>query len=104
MSEYFTTIIIFDFEYEIAAGELPAVLCMVAYVLDNNLQHVSTLRLWRGEFGGTPTFDTGPDTLFVAYSAWAEMTCFHGPGLEISRAHFRSAHRLLGGEQYIAAA
>jgi DNA polymerase I len=76
VSEYFTTIIIFDFEYEIAAGELPAVLCMVAYVLDSNLQHVRTLRLWRGEFGATPPFDTGPDTLFVAYSAWAEMTCF----------------------------
>ena len=49
---------------------------MVAYVLDENLQHVRTIRLWRGEFGTTPPFDIGPDTLFVAYSAWAEMTCF----------------------------
>ena len=24
----------------------------------------------------TPPFDIGPDALFVAYSAWAEMTCF----------------------------
>ena len=23
-----------------------------------------------------PPFDIGPDSLFVAYSAWAEMTCF----------------------------
>ena len=23
-----------------------------------------------------PPFDIGPETLFVAYSAWAEMTCF----------------------------
>ena len=51
-------------------------LCMVAHVLDSNLRHVRTIRLWRGEFGAAPPFDTGPDTLFVAYSAWAEMTCF----------------------------
>ena len=49
---------------------------MVAYVLDENLRHVRTIRLWRGEFGTAPPFDIGPDTLFVAYSAWAEMTCF----------------------------
>jgi hypothetical protein len=48
---------------------------MVAHVLDQNLQHVRTIHLWRGEFGATPPFDTGPNTLFVAYSAWAEMTC-----------------------------
>ena len=51
-------------------------LCMVAYVLDENLRHVHTIRLWRGEFGSAPPFDVGPDALFVAYSAWAEMTCF----------------------------
>jgi hypothetical protein len=49
---------------------------MVAYVLDENLRRVRTIRLWRGEFGSTPPFDVGPDSLFVAYSAWAEMTCF----------------------------
>ena len=35
-----------------------------------------TIRLWRDDFGTAPPFDIGPDTLFVAYSAWAEMTCF----------------------------
>ena len=49
---------------------------MVAYELDENLQHVRTIRKWRGEFNKTPPFDIGDDTLFVAYSAWAEMTCF----------------------------
>jgi hypothetical protein len=72
----FGSIIPCDFEYEIEPGGLPNVLCMVAYVLDENLQHVRTIRLWRGEFGTTPPFDVGPDTLFVAYSAWAELTCF----------------------------
>ena len=76
MSKNFSSIVVADFEYEIMPGGLPDVLCMVAYVLDENLQHVRTIRQWRGEFGTTPPFDVGPDTLFVAYSAWAEMTCF----------------------------
>ena len=76
MSKNFSTIVVGDFEYEVDDGDLPNVLCMVAYVLDENLQHVRTIRLWRGEFGCDPPFDIGPDTLFVAYSAWAEMTCF----------------------------
>lgn len=76
MSGHFTTIVVCDFEYEVADGELPNVLCMVAHVLDENLQHVRTLRMWRGEFGTAAPFDIGRDALFVAYSAWAELTCF----------------------------
>ena len=49
---------------------------MVPHVLDENLRHVRTVRLWRDDFDTAPPFDTGDDTLFVAYSAWAEMTCF----------------------------
>jgi hypothetical protein len=69
-------VVVLDFEYEIDTNLLPNVLCMVAYVLDENLRPVRTIRLWRGEFGSTPPFDMGSDTLIVAYSAWAEMTCF----------------------------
>src|SRR5262249_3771149 len=76
VSSNFSTVVVCDFEYEVAPGDLPDVLCMVAHVLDENLQHVRTIRLWRGEFGPTPPFDIGSDALFVAYSAWAEMTCF----------------------------
>jgi DNA polymerase I len=72
----FGTIVVCDSEYEAAPGDLPNVLCMVAHVLNENLEHAHTVRLWRGEFGTTPPFDVGPDALFVAYSAWAEMTCF----------------------------
>ena len=74
MSGHFTQTVVCDFEYEIADGDLPNVLCMVCYVLDVNLQHVRTIKLWRGEFGATP-FDIR-STLFVAYTAWAELTCF----------------------------
>jgi len=76
MTSNFNSVVVCDFEYEVALGDLPDVLCMVAYALDENLGHVRTIRLWRGQFGFTPPFDVGPDSLFVAYSAWAEMTCF----------------------------
>jgi len=76
MGDNFSQIVVVDFEYEVAPGGLPNVLCMVAIVLDGNFQYVSTIRMWRGEFGRAPPFDIGPDTLIVAYSAWAEMTCF----------------------------
>jgi len=72
----FSTVVVCDFEYEVAPGELPTVLCMVAQVLDENLRHLQTIRLWQGEFGSEPPFDIGSDALFVAYSAWAEITCF----------------------------
>jgi hypothetical protein len=72
----FSTVVVVDFEYEVDDGELPDVLCMVAYVLNASLQHVRTIRLWRGEFGSMTPFDIGENTLFVAYSAWAELTCF----------------------------
>jgi hypothetical protein len=76
VNDLFGAVNVVDFEYEIEDGGLPNPLCMVAYVLDRNLRHVRTFRLWRGQFSRTPPFDTGPDALFVAYSAWAEMTCF----------------------------
>ena len=76
MKENFTQTIVVDFEYEVSDGNLPNPLCMVAHVLNENLQYVRTIRQWREEFGTAPPFDIGPDTLFVAYSAWAEMTCF----------------------------
>jgi DNA polymerase I len=78
----FGTIVDLDFEYEIEAGGLPMVLCMVAYILDHELRHVDTIRLWRGEFGSRPPFDIGPDTLVAGYSLWAEMTCFQALGWE----------------------
>ena len=50
MSKHFTTCVVADFEYEIDGNGLPNVLCMVAHVLNSNLQHVRTIRLWRGDF------------------------------------------------------
>jgi DNA polymerase I len=65
-----------DFEYEVDDGDLPRVLCMVAYVLDEHLRPVRIIKTWRGEFGLTPPFDIGDNTLLVGYSLHAELTCF----------------------------
>jgi DNA polymerase I len=76
MNAKFKRAIVIDFEYEAPRGDLPIPLCMVAHELDENLEHVRTIRLWRGEFGPQPPFDIGDDTVVVAYTAWAELTCF----------------------------
>jgi hypothetical protein len=85
VSGNFGAIVACDFEYEtsggdydLQTGDLPVPLCMVAHLLDENLRHVRTIHLWRDELltAKCPPFNIGPDTLFVAYSAWAEMTCF----------------------------
>jgi DNA polymerase I len=73
---HFRLVVVVDFEYEVTDGDLPNVLCMVAYVLDEHLRYLRTIRTWRGEFGARPPFDTGLNTLVVAYAAWAELQCF----------------------------
>jgi hypothetical protein len=81
------TVADFEFEteggdYNLRAGDLPRPLCMVAYKLDEHLQHVRTIRRWRDELLATtrPPFDIGDDSVFVAYSAQAELTCFESLG------------------------
>ena len=85
MTENFSTVAVCDTEYETSGGEfdlrpgdLPVLLCLVAYILDENLNHVRTIKLWREQLLAFkhPPFDVGPNTLFVAYSAQAELTIF----------------------------
>jgi hypothetical protein len=54
VTENFSTIAVCDTEYETSGGEfnlrpgdLPVPLCLVAYILDENLNHVRTIKLWR---------------------------------------------------------
>ena len=84
MSGNFAQTVVVDFEYEVSDGNLPNPLCMVAHVLDENLRHVRTIRMWREELLASTRlpFNLGPNTLFAAYSAWAEMTCFKVLGLQ----------------------
>ncbi len=61
-----------DFEFRAPEGGNPEPRCMVAYEL-----HTKTLkRLWlQGKKIDEPPFDSGDDTLYVAYYASAEMGC-----------------------------
>ena len=63
-----------DFEFHHADGDLPVPVCMVA----KELRSGQVIRLWQDELrqSGCPPFDTGPDALFVAYYASAEIGCF----------------------------
>jgi hypothetical protein len=62
-----------DFEFQaFDDGEHPRPVCMVAEELYSGRQ----IRLWRDEFGPNPPFDTGDDSLFVSFSAIAELSCF----------------------------
>ena len=53
-------------------GAQPIPVCMVA----RDLVSGKVIRLWYDEFGPDPPFEVGPDALFVAYLASAEMSCF----------------------------
>ena len=63
-----------DFEFIAMNGERPEPVCMVACELRSS----RLLRLWRDELLALrrPPFGVGPETLFVAYYASAELSCF----------------------------
>jgi len=74
----FRHVIPVDFEFEFGGqdGEQPRSVCMVA----KDLRTGQEWRLSRGEFGSLPPFPIGPDSLFVAYYASAELGCFKALG------------------------
>lgn len=72
--ETFHAVWLVDFEFGQPDGERPEVRCMVAR--EYHTGH--TLRLWADELVGLDRapFDTGPESLVVAYYASAELGCF----------------------------
>jgi DNA polymerase-1 len=62
-----------DFEFSAPPGERPDPVCLVA----REFRSGRTLRLWRDDLRGRrePPYPTGPDVLFVAYFASAELGC-----------------------------
>jgi DNA polymerase-1 len=68
-----------SFEDASRSGERPRPVCMVA----KELRSGQEWRRWRGEFGSAPPFPIGPDALFVAYYASAELGCFTALGWPI---------------------
>jgi DNA polymerase I len=67
----FSTIWCVDFEFGAAPGERPDVRCLVA----KELRTGRLVQMWRDELGERPPYDIGPDSLFVAYYASAELGC-----------------------------
>jgi DNA polymerase I len=70
--ESFREIVVADFEFAAIPGERPVPLCLVAHELRSGRR----FRIWENHFGPAPPFATGPDVLFVAFYASAELGCY----------------------------
>jgi hypothetical protein len=77
--DQFREIWLVDFEFHAPPGHRPEPLCLVAWELRTGRR----LTLWRDQLGDRPPFDTGRDSLIVAYYASAECGCFLALGWEL---------------------
>lgn len=70
-----------DFEFGAAPGGRPEPICLVAWELRTGRK----LRVWQDELTAmeSPPYSTGPDSLFVAYYASAELGCHLARGWPI---------------------
>jgi DNA polymerase family A len=68
----FREIVLVDFEFEIGQGERPVPVCLVAHELCSGRK----FRIFQDQFGAAPPYAAGPDVLFVAYYASAELGCY----------------------------
>jgi hypothetical protein len=71
MLDQFREVWLADFEFGFASTLQPEVVCLVTHELHSG----RTIRLWRDEMGPVPPYDTGPDSLFIAFFASAELDC-----------------------------
>jgi len=69
--ESFQEIWAVDFEFVANEGRRPDPVCLVA----KELRTGRTIRQWRGGFSAAPPYSIGPDSLFVAFYASAELGC-----------------------------
>jgi len=67
----FREIWLVDFEFGAGVGSHPIPVCLVAIELRTG----KVVRQWFDEFGVLPPYSTGPDSLFIAYYASAELGC-----------------------------
>lgn len=68
----FREVVCVDFEFAALPGERPRPVCVVAHELRSG----RCFRLWQDQLGPAPPYATGPDVLFVAYYASAELGCY----------------------------
>ena len=74
----FEKIFAVDFEFRADPGERPWPVCMVVKEVSTGVEQ----RFWREDLLAMQTapFDVGPNSLVVAYSSGAELSCFHELG------------------------
>src|SRR5262249_4796643 len=72
MLEAFREIVLVDFEFAVTPGNRPEPVCLVVHELRSG----RAIRIWQDHFGPAPPYATGPDVLFVAYYASAELGCY----------------------------
>jgi DNA polymerase I len=68
----YTEVVAVDFEFMVTSGNRPIPVCLVAHELRSGRR----FRVWQDRFGPAPPYATGPDVLFVAYYASAELGCY----------------------------
>jgi DNA polymerase I len=65
-------VVVADFEFAATPGNRPEPLCLVAHELRSGRR----FRIWQDQFGLAPPYATGPDVLFAAFYASAELGCY----------------------------
>ena len=70
MLEQFREVVLVNFEFETITDH-PNPVCVVVYEVHSG----RTTRLMREQFGPVPPYGTGPDSLFIAFFASAEVSC-----------------------------
>ena len=72
MLDCYREIVAVDFEFAVTPGDRPTPVCLVAHEQRSGRR----FRIWQDQFGSAPPYATGPDVLFVAYYASAELGCY----------------------------
>jgi hypothetical protein len=68
----FREVVVADSEFVATPGNRPAPVCFVAHEMRSGRR----FRVWQDQFGPAPPWATGPDVLFAAYYASAELGCY----------------------------
>ena len=72
MLDAFREVVAVDFEFIATPGDRPIPVCLVAHELRSGRR----FRIWQDHLGPSPPYAMGPDVLFVAYYASAELGCY----------------------------
>lgn len=72
MLDAFREVVVVDTEFITTPGDRPIPVCLVAHEMRSGHR----FRIWRDHLGPSPPYAMGPDVLFVAYYASAELGCY----------------------------